>query len=409
MALKPIKVSQLNKYIGRVMQTDPILGNVSVIGEISNISYNTSGHVFFSLKDDKSKVNCFIHASLAESLRFQLTDGMEVIAAGYISVYEKGGYHTFNIRDISVSGEGSLALAYKAMYEQLMQEGLFDSIHKKPIPPFPRNICIVTSPTGAAVRDIIKIIKAKNNLVNILLYPCTVQGDGAAAQIAAAIDDINLKFKDTDIIIAGRGGGSLEELWAFNEEIVARSIYKSKIPIISAVGHETDFSISDYVADARAETPTAAAAMAVPDISKLKNILNDNNRRIVSRLKNIRNVNKESVKRYSPEFLSIMLSHRVTNASHNLKRQDDLLKISIKRRIEMSKTAVRGFYNILEAGSPERIVSRGYAIIKDSVSGHIISNAKKLKQGQNITIFLQDSEADGVISEVRKYGKGKKD
>ena len=270
MGLKPVSVTQLNSYIKRILQSDPILGNISVIGEISNLKFHGSGHIYFSLKDAGSTVNCFLPADRAAAISFIPEEGKEVICHGYLYLYERGGRYSINIRDMEESGDGALMAEFKRLRDKLEREGLFDPSHKKEIPAFPEKIAVVTSETGAAVRDILKIIRNKNNLVDVLIYPVLVQGSAAAADIAAAIDDINIRFPDIDTIIAGRGGGSMEDLWAFNEEIVARSIYNSVIPVISAVGHEIDFTIADFVADRRAETPTAAADMAVPDTVALK-------------------------------------------------------------------------------------------------------------------------------------------
>ncbi len=404
MALKPIKVSQLNKYIGRVMQTDPILGNVSVIGEISNLKYHSSGHVYFTLKDDAGKLNCFVTGSVEKNIRSQLADGMEVITAGYISVYEKGGYYSLNVRDIQVSGEGELALAYKAMYERLFGEGIFDASHKKQLPLFPKKVCVITSPTGAAVRDIIKIIKSRNNVVDVMVYPCVVQGDGAAVQIASAIDDVNARFNDTDVMIVGRGGGSLEELWAFNEEIVARSIYASDIPVISAVGHETDFSISDYAADVRAETPTAAAALAVPDTFRLMNELDKLSDTMLSHIKRMRDMKAESLKRYQPHMLSVMFSKRVTNALHMTERLSDSIKNSIISRLMTASASVEKYGIMLDAGDPQHIINRGYAVIHDAESDRMISDAAQLTDGMNIKLRVRKGEAAAEITGVKIYG-----
>ena len=258
MALKPISVSQLNGYIKRILQTDPILGNVSVIGEISNLKFHGSGHIYFSLKDANSKINCFLPMDQRKYLRFELSEGMEITASGYLYLYERGGSYSLNIRDINVEGRGNLDLAFEQLKNRLEQEGLFDERYKKKLPLFPEKIAVVTSETGAAVRDIIKTIKSRNCMTDIIVFPCLVQGKQAGADIAKTIAKVNDLYPEIDVMIVGRGGGSKEELWAFNEEVVARSIFLSEIPVISAVGHETDFSISDWVADVRAATPTAA-------------------------------------------------------------------------------------------------------------------------------------------------------
>lgn len=273
MPLKPVKVSQLNNYISKILGTDPLIGNVRVEGEISNLKYHSSGHVFFSLKDEFSTIRCFMPANAAQKLRYEIDNGMNVIVSGYISVYEKGGYYSLNIRELEAEGRGTLAIAFDKVREKLEKEGVFSAEHKKPIPPFAMKIAIITSQTGAALQDMLKIIRSRNNVTDILIFPSAVQGNGAALQIAKVIDRINSDYPEVEIIIAGRGGGSQEDLWAFNEECVARAIYNSKIPVISAVGHETDFTIADFAADVRAETPTAAATMAAFDTEALKNTI----------------------------------------------------------------------------------------------------------------------------------------
>lgn len=273
MPLKPVRVSQLNNYISKILGSDPLIGNVRVEGEISNLKYHSSGHVFFSLKDEFSTIRCFMPSSAVLRLRYELDNGMNVIVGGYISVYEKGGYYSLNIRELEAEGRGALAIAFDKVKEKLEKEGVFSLEHKMKIPSFAMKIAIVTSPTGAALQDMLKIIKSRNDVTDVLIYPSAVQGDGAALQIASAIDAINREHPDVEIIIAGRGGGSQEDLWAFNEECVARAIFNSKIPVISAVGHETDFTIADFAADLRAETPTAAATIAAFDSYALAELI----------------------------------------------------------------------------------------------------------------------------------------
>ncbi len=243
MALKPVSVTQLNEYISRVLTTDPLLGNIRVTGEITNLKYHSTGHVYFSIADENSKINCFFPVSYVKNLRIKLYDGLKVIINGYINVYKKGGTYTLFVRSIESCGEGDLAAAFELLKKKLDAEGLFAQEHKKPIPAFPRKIGIVTSETGAALQDILKIIKGRTSLVDILIFPVLVQGPDAAADIASALDRINETFHDIDTLIVGRGGGSAEDLWPFNEECVARAIYRSRIPVISAVGHEIDFTI----------------------------------------------------------------------------------------------------------------------------------------------------------------------
>ena len=362
MALKPVTVTQLNDYIARVFDSDMLLMNVAVRGEISNLKYHSSGHVYFSLNDENSKVNCFFPASYVGTLKYELGDGLEITALGKVNVYRKGGYYSLFVRDIQVAGEGNLAMAFQLMKEKLEKEGLFDPDHKKPIPAFPHSIGVITSATGAAVKDIVKIIRSRNEFVDIDIFPVLVQGEGAAEDIAGAIGYVNEHYPDTDTLIVGRGGGSQEDLWAFNEEVLARAIYASVIPVISAVGHETDFSISDFVADLRAETPTAAAEAAVPDISKLLEKLDvlrqEMLSQLLSRLK-IYELKAESVYR-------------------ELRTGMDLLLIRRSNEIDKYKL-------ILEENDPHRIMERGYAVIERD--GRVISKPEELTDGEYDIVF----------------------
>ncbi|MBR5228382.1 MAG: exodeoxyribonuclease VII large subunit, partial [Firmicutes bacterium] len=402
MAMKPITVSQLNRYIGRILQTDPILGNVSVTGEISNIKYHSTGHVYFTLKDQGSKISCFMAASTAKNIRYQLTDGMDVVIAGYLSVYEKGGYYSLNVRDVEISGEGALHMAFKALYEKLLKEGLFNPENKKPIPVFPGKVCVITSPTGAAVRDILKIIRSRNDMTDVLVYPCLVQGDRAAADIAGAIDHVNASFNDVDVIIVGRGGGSLEELWAFNEEIVARSIFASRIPVISAVGHETDFSISDYAADMRAETPTAAAVMAVPDTFALKREINDNMERMKISLKRNMELREAALRRFDPQMMSLIFSRRTEMWNHRVEMQKNALLSGFEKRTALLESRLENFRLMLEAGNPENSIKKGFAVIREPETGKVITDTGSLSAGDRIEISLRDGSITADIVTVTK-------
>ena len=362
MALRSITVTQLNDYIARVFDSDTLLMNVAVTGEISNLKYHSSGHVYFSLNDDNSKVNCFLPSSYAKNLSYELGDGLEVTASGKVSVYRRGGYYSLFVRTIQVAGEGNLSMAFQLMKEKLEKEGLFDPAHKKSIPEFPHKIGILTSPTGAAVQDIVKIIRSKNELVDILVFPVQVQGEGAAQNIADTLKFVNESFEDIDTLIVGRGGGSQEDLWAFNEEVLARAIYGSRIPVISAVGHEIDFSISDFVADMRAETPTAAADLAVPDIRELC----------------------ERLDKFSDEMLIHLqgkLSRgelRADRALRQLKSDLELLLLNRTNEIERYKL-------ILEQNDPHRIMERGYAVIESE--GRVIRSPEELKDGEYDIVF----------------------
>lgn len=401
MGLKPVRVSQLNNYIKRILQTDPILGNVSVFGEVSNLKFHGSGHVYFSLKDETSKINCFLPSNI-NYLAGDLKEGMEVILTGYIYLYERGGSYSFNVKDIEIEGQGELALKFEKLKKKLDSQGYFDTAHKKELPAFPQKLAVVTSETGAAVRDILKIIKKKNDFVDILIYPVLVQGANAAGEIAAALDDINKNYNDVDVIITGRGGGSMEELWAFNEEIVAESIYRSKIPVISAVGHETDFTIADFVADARAETPTAAADMAAPDTDILReNIIFYKNelKRDLSRFAEFKRKQLEAL---NPENLGRDIQSRIVveqmKADSLLKSMEDTIKLqlsSCENRLSLIKESI-------EAINPTAILSKGYSVVTDSRGNIIKDICNNLKIGDTINIKAALGKAEACITDLRK-------
>ena len=399
MGLKPIRVGQLNNYIGRVLKTDPILANVSVIGEISNLKFHSSGHVYFSLKDESSKINCFLAASNLERITCPLEEGIEIVASGYISVYERGGYYSLNIRDIEVNGEGQLAVQFEKLKAKLEKEGLFSAEHKKTLPDFPSKVAVVTSETGAAVRDIIRTIKNKNDYVDILVYPVLVQGPAAAGDIAAALRDLNENYSDVDVIITGRGGGSMEELWAFNEEVVARSIFDSVIPVISAVGHETDFTISDFTADFRAATPTAAAEMAVPDTHELREYLSGIKESLAESLMQAVEIRRNRLAALDPNAFAKGISTRIAYEQMNADRIIESMGESLASRISSGRERIELLKALLDASDPKSILSRGYSVVTDE-DGHIISRAEELKIGQNVNIETGSGSAGAEITRV---------
>nr|WP_315019659.1 exodeoxyribonuclease VII large subunit [uncultured Aminipila sp.] len=401
MAIKPVRVSQLNAYIKRVLQSDPLLSSVSVVGEISNLKFHGTGHVYFTLKDENSKINCFLSAENLQHLHFEIADGMEITAEGYIYLYEKGGTYSLNIRDIQISGLGNLSIAFEKLKEKLSKQGLFDEKYKKPIPFFPHRIVVITSESGAAVRDIIKIIKNRNNIVDVLVYPVLVQGPGAAPDIAEAIKQVNLLFPETDTIIAGRGGGSVEELWAFNEEIVARSIFESKIPIISAVGHEIDFTISDFVADKRAETPTAAAQMAVPDINELRHY-------ILQLKTNLENQVTSSVRCKELQLQSCNIGALVSKFENRINFQINSVNNQYKEMLTLisnllynRKNKIDSVKDQLEALNPRNIMDRGYSAITNS-EGKLINSVETLRVNDNFITIMKDGSIEGTVTKIRK-------
>lgn len=401
MALKPVRVSQLNSYIKRILQTDPILGNVSVIGEISNLKFHGSGHVYFSLKDENSKVSCFLPADKFAVLACELEEGLEVTASGYIYLYERGGSYSLNIRDIQVSGQGNLATEFQKLKVKLEKEGFFDTEHKKAIPAFPRKVAVVTSETGAAVRDIVKTIKRKNSFTDILIYPVLVQGPGAAGEISAAIEDLNLHHGDVDIIIAGRGGGSMEELWAFNEEIVARSIYESEIPVISAVGHETDFTIADFVADLRAETPTAAAERAVPDTFLIRETLETINKEMKRNLKMIVEDRRKRLELLDPEAFGRDIRSRIIMDHMRLDNTAQKMGEQLRTKIRDYRHRLDIIRESLEACNPDNILEKGYSVVTDE-AGVIVKDAGALRENELVSIRAFTGTAQARITSTRR-------
>lgn len=395
MGLKPVTVGQLNSYISRVLKTDPILSSVSVTGEISNLKFHGSGHVYFTLKDATSKINCFLSAANLKNIISPLEEGLEIIAQGNISVYERGGYYSLNIRTIDVNGEGQLSVKFEKLKKALESEGLFDGKYKKPLPSFPKKIAVVTSPTGAAVKDIIRTVTAKNNYTDILICPVLVQGPGAAGEISSMIDYLNTR-DDIDIIIAGRGGGSMEELWAFNEEITARSIFASRIPVISAVGHETDFTIADFAADFRAATPTGAAEMAVPDTERLYDNITELKNRIQSDISYRLSSCNDRVEALSPEAFAQNLSGRIMYEQINIDRIAEGIETSIKSRIKALQDKIEMMRDVIRVSDPRLPLERGYSLVRNSI-GEIIKDPSALNIDDVISVETAHGYAEASV------------
>lgn len=384
-------VSQINGYVKKILDHNIILNNVWIKGEISNFKHHYSGHLYITLKDEGGVLKAVMFRSSAQSLTFEPSDGMKVLARGRISVYEAGGSYQLYIEEMIPDGVGELYIAYEQLKKQLAEEGLFDEAHKKPIPQFPKRVGVVTASTGAAVRDIINVITRRYPMAEIVIYPAQVQGTGAAQSVVRAIEYFNAT-KEVDTLIVGRGGGSIEDLWAFNEEITARAIYASQIPIISAVGHETDFTIADFVADLRAPTPSAAAEIAVPSMIELRNRINiDQNRisqNVVGRIESSRLL----LKRFK------MKTPKDRIDDYNLKL-DSLLK-SMENSLKMkTMTLKRQFAEQtakLDALSPLQTLSRGYSI-PTTEDGTVIRSAEEMKKGMEFTLRLKDGSRECVV------------
>lgn len=392
---KIFSVRQINRYIKNLMDNDFILNSLWVQGEISNFKAHTSGHFYFTLKDASASITCIMFKGSADLLPFVPENGLSVIICGYVSVYEKNGQYQLYAELMQPVGVGALNLAYEQLRKKLQEEGLFDEDYKREICPSPKCVAVITSPTGAAVRDIIQIIKRRNPYVKIVVVPVLVQGDKAVPSIVAALKLVN-QWREADTIILGRGGGSIEDLWAFNEEKVARAVFASEIPVISAVGHETDVTIVDYVADLRASTPSAAAELAVNQIKdsilRLDELLERMENQILVRLsqsrKNLEKLLSSSVlKRPEKRFLEYELS------------LDDLLKKLSKEavnRLDKQKMEFSHVCHRLEAASPLSVLKRGYVFAANE-KGAGLSSVKEVEVDDMISIMLLDGKLEARI------------
>lgn len=430
---KYLTVLALTKYIKRKFDADPHLQDVHVRGEISNFKQHSSGHMYFTLKDEKARILAVMFSSQSRTMKFSPENGMKVVVKGDISVYESSGQYQIYIKEMQPDGIGELFLAYEQLRKKLEAEGLFSIQQKKAIPSYPITVGVITSPTGAAIRDIITTIKRRYPIANILVFPALVQGENAAASIARAIEKAN-KMDEIDVLIVGRGGGSIEELWAFNEELVARAIHQSEVPVISAVGHETDFTIADFVADMRAPTPTAAAELAVPHIDELMERLLQRKTRLLQSMNGRYRYEKQRLERVQKSYafrypqrlyeqkleqldkLTESLVRGASRLTDVKKSQHDVIykrlmrnhpsvslreaesrfdrsqkdiqramvQIFLKKQTEFEKVI-----STLQALSPLKIMERGYSLVytKENV---LIKSIKQVKENEQLQIQLTD-------------------
>ena len=389
-----VTVSDLNRYIKDKIANDENLSQILVKGEISNFKNHYTGHLYFTLKDENSLIKCVCFKTYAEKLTFMPKDGMKVIVLGSVSVFERDGIYQIYVKIMEEDGLGDLYTKYKELKEKLEKEGLFDETHKKEIPFMPKTIGVLTSQTGAVIRDIINVSTRRNPNVHIRLLPVPVQGDGAAEKIASGIELMNEK-KLADVLILARGGGSLEDLWPFNEEVVARAIYNSELPIISAVGHETDFSISDFVADLRAPTPSAAAELAVADVYEVKRKISDYQDRL--RMALIKKVELMKL-RFDKCMASAVFKEPLRKVNDNYLVLDNLLKrleVAIKNKEEQEKNRYLKLVSKLDTLSPLKTLARGYTLTERQ--GKIIKSKNELQKGDIVDIRFTDGKKQAVI------------
>lgn len=393
-------VAEVTAIIKHRLATDPRLTDVAVAGEISNFKHHVSGHMYFTLKDERSRLRCVMFRRENMRLRFRPADGQAVIARGDVSVYEATGDYQLYVRELVPAGYGELALAFEQLKARLSAEGLFDEGRKRPLPMLPRTVGVVTSLQGAALRDIISVTRRRFPNMCVLVAPAIVQGDEGPDSVVRAIQRMN-EYGRADVLIVGRGGGSLEDLWTFNDERVARAIAGSRIPVISAVGHETDFTIADFVADQRAPTPSAAAEMAVPDQRALKSYLHS----LVERLNSSMRRRLEAARRRvelaagRPE-----LTRPAELLRQRRQRVDDLEERalqSLRSSVERKQRALAAAAAKLDALSPLATLARGYAVARRADTGRIVRRAAHVAPGDPLTLRLYDAELDAVVERVR--------
>ena len=394
-----LTVSQINTYIKSLIEQDINLKNIYVEGEISNFTnHYRSGHLYFTLKDESCCIKAVMFRNAASRLKFTPENGMKVLIRCSVSVYDRDGVYQLYCDDMIPDGLGELTLAFEQLKAKLEDMGLFRQEHKKPIPEMPARIGVITSPTGAAIQDILSVLERRYPLGEIIFEGVQVQGDSAAPQIAAAIDRFN-ELSAADVLIIGRGGGSIEDLWAFNEEIVAMAIYNSKIPVISAVGHETDFTIADFVSDLRAPTPSAAAELCAPDyreilftVDKCLDSLDIGISRVLDRYQLRLLAFKNVLERHSPQNTVDLYNQLLTAC-------DEKIKLTIKNKIDFYTNAITHYASRLEAISPLKVLSRGYAIVEDD-NGIPVKSCQSTETGDKIRVKLHDGEIRCTVDDI---------
>lgn len=397
-----LTVTALTKYIKYKFDHDHHLEEVLLEGEISNFKHNARGHFYFTLKDDGAQIAATMFASSARTVKFEPSDGMKVFVKGTVTVYEPSGTYQINVREMKSDGIGDLYLAYEKLKKELEKKGLFDPMHKKPIPRFPKTIGVITSPTGAAIRDIINTITRRYPLCSVILYPAIVQGDDAKDNIVKQIKMANFDNL-CDVLIVGRGGGSIEDLWAFNEEIVANAIYDSKIPIISAVGHEIDFTIADFVADVRAATPTAAAELATPNLDTLRQNVNYYVDAYTKRIRYIIEQDKLKLLNYDRRIEAKNPMSILEHKKELLDKNFEKMNTSIYHILQYKKHEYEMVKNRLELNNPLSIMDRGYSI--SSVGNEIVSDINQVKKDDILTTQMKNGSVISKVLEVKENGR----
>ena len=391
-------VGWVNQYIKNMFAQDYLLHRIMVKGEVSNCKYHSSGHIYFTLKDDKGAMSAVMFAGNRRGLQFAMKDGDKVVVTGSVEVYERDGKYQIYAREIALDGEGDLYLRFEALKKELQEMGMFDAMYKKPIPKYAKRVGVVTARTGAAIQDIRNISARRNPYVQMIVYPGQVQGEGAALSIVNGMRALEQMGVDT--IIVGRGGGSIEDLWAFNEEIVARAIFDCSVPIISAVGHETDWTIADFVADMRAPTPSAAAELAVYELSLVTDTLEEYKIRLKKGLERQVRHQRQRLANYETKLYYLSPQTKLNERRHQLVMAEERLKAQMNRIFQNKKQIFALLMAKLEGQSPMKKLQSGYAYVADA-TGKRITRVAEVQRGQELEISMQDGSVLAKVSDVQ--------
>lgn len=399
MARNVYTVKQMNSYIKNMFTQDYMLNRIYVKGEVSNCKYHTSGHIYFSLKDESGTIACVMFAGQRGGLSFHMREGQQIIVLGSVNVYERTGSYQLYAQEIRLDGEGTLYEKYQMLKQELEEMGMFAPEYKKAIPRYAKRIGVVTAPTGAAVRDIMNISARRNPYVQLLLYPAQVQGEGAKESIVRGIR--MLETKNVDVIIVGRGGGSIEDLWAFNDECVARAIFDCQVPVISAVGHETDVTIADYVADLRAPTPSAAAELAVWDYRQLQGYLDECRLRMNRSMTGTIRINRLRLKELDVRLSYLHPRHKLQDQQQRLIELEEELRTLMRDRVKEARHRLAIQIEKLNGLSPVRKLNQGFAYVEEA-DGGVVKSIRQVEKGDELTVYVTDGLIHTSVKAVQK-------
>lgn len=405
MAKNVYTVKQVNAYIKNMFTQDYMLNRIYVRGEVSNCKYHTSGHIYFSLKDESGTIACVMFAGQRGGLAFRMSEGQQVVVFGSVSVYERSGSYQLYAREIRLDGEGRLYEKFQALKRELEEMGMFAKEYKKPIPIYVKKVGVVTAPTGAAIRDIMNISARRNPYVQLILYPAQVQGEGAAESIVHGIQ--MMEGQNVDVIIVGRGGGSIEDLWAFNEESVARAIFNCRIPVISAVGHETDITIADYVADLRAPTPSAAAELAVYDVRQVMTHLKETRLKMERLLSQKAQILRLQLRQYETRMKVLHPRYRLQDQQQRTMEYEDRLRNTMSQKIQGSRHVLAIYIEKIKGLSPLRKLNQGYAYVQDT-EGKNVRTVRQVQKGDILSIHVTDGVIHSVVRDLKEEKREEK-